>query len=120
MIWLAPFPLKKKIAIVAQEIYRSTNIEFSAESLEKIDELEEKGFGKLPICVAKTQYSISDDPKLLGAPINNTLHVKDVKLYNGAGFITILTGNIMTMPGLPSNPNYEKIDYIDGKVVGLS
>ena len=110
----------EKISKVSSNIYRSSNIEYSEEAKIKIDKLQKKGFGNLPICISKTQYSISDDPKSLGAPINNTLHVKDVKLYNGAGFITILTGNIMTMPGLPSNPNYEKIDYIDGKVVGLS
>ena len=109
-----------KISKIAKTIYRSGEIEYSDLAKEKIDELQNEGFGNLPICIAKTQYSISDDPKLLNAPLGNTLHVKDVRLYNGAGFITVLTGSIMTMPGLPSNPNYEQIDYIDNKIIGLS
>ena len=109
-----------KIEKIAREIYRSDDVIYSDIAKEKIMDLQSKGFGNLSVCIAKTQYSISDDGKLLGAAIHNTLHVKDVELYNGAGFITVLTGNIMTMPGLPKNPNYEKIDYINGKVVGLS
>ena len=109
-----------KIEKIAREIYRSDDVTYSDIAKEKIMDLQSKGFGNLSVCIAKTQYSISDDSKLLGAAIHNTLHVKDVELYNGAGFITVLTGNIMTMPGLPKNPNYEKIDYINGKVVGLS
>lgn len=109
-----------KIDTVAQEIYRAAEISYTDLAKRKIEQLQNLGYGKLPICVAKTQYSISDDSKLLGAPINHTLHVRDVKLYNGAGFITILTGNIMTMPGLSKVPNYEKIDYVNDKIIGLS
>ena len=84
-----------------------------------IERIETWGLDKLPVCIAKTQYSISDDAKKLGYPKDFEITVKNVRLYNGAGFITVLLGNIMTMPGLPSVPNYEKIDYIDGKVVGI-
>lgn len=113
-------PIFKKIDTVAHEIYRAAEVSYTELARRKIEQLQSSGYGKLPICVAKTQYSISDDSKLLGAPINHTLHVRDVKLYNGAGFITILTGNVMTMPGLPKVPNYEKIDYVNDRVVGLS
>lgn len=109
-----------KIGVVAREIYRAEEVSYTDLAKRKIERLQNSGYGKLPICIAKTQYSISDDSKLLGAPVNHTLHVRDIKLYNGAGFITILTGNIMTMPGLPKVPNYEKIDYINDKIVGLS
>ncbi len=110
----------EKIEKISHEIYRSCEVVYTEEARKKINSLQNKGFGKLPICIAKTQYSISDDSKKLGAPILNTLHVRDVKLYNGAGFITVITGNIMTMPGLSKTPNYEKIDYINGKIIGLS
>ena len=109
-----------KIEKVSREIYRSSEVVYTDEARSIINDLENKGFGKLPICIAKTQYSISDNAKALGAPVSNVLHVRDVKVYNGAGFIAVLTGNIMTMPGLSKTPNYERIDYINGKVVGLS
>ena len=73
----------------------------------------------LPICVAKTQYSISDDAKKLGFPKNNDLTVQDIVINQGAGFITILLGKIVTMPGLPKNPNYEKIDVVDNQIIGI-
>lgn len=108
-----------KIEKIAREIYRSSKIVYSNEALEKIQKLQDKGFGNLEVCIAKTQYSISDDSKLLGAPIDNVLHIRDIQIYNGAGFVTVLAGNIMTMPGLPTDPNYEKIDYINDKIIGL-
>lgn len=113
-------PIIEKINKIAKEVYRSKEVIFNDIIRSKIDELQEKGYGNLPICIAKTQYSISDDSKLLGAPVDNVFHVRDVNLYNGAGFITVFAGGIMTMPGLPKNPNYEKIDYINNKIVGLS
>jgi formate--tetrahydrofolate ligase len=73
----------------------------------------------LPICVAKTQYSFSDDKSKIGVPENFEVTVKDIKLYNGAGFITVLLGDIMTMPGLSRHPNYEKIDVVDGNIINL-
>lgn len=111
--------LIEKIRKVATEIYRASDVDFSDEAIKKIDYLEKNGKGSLPICIAKTQYSFSDDPKVVGAPKYFDIHVRDIVLYNGAGFVTVLLGDIMTMPGLSKNPNYEKIDVIDGKIVGL-
>ena len=101
------------------DIYRATDVEFSADAIKKVEEFENKKTAYLPICVAKTQYSFADDQKLVGAPDNFKIYIKDLKLYNGAGFITVLLGDIMTMPGLARNSNYENIDLVDGKVVGL-
>ena len=94
-------------------------MEISDNAMKKIEEFENKNLSYLPICVAKTQYSFTDDQKLVGAPDNFKIHIKDLKLYHGAGFIAVLLGDIMTMPGLARNSNYENIDLIDGKVVGL-
>ena len=86
----------------------------------KLKKIEENGIDKLPVCVAKTQYSLSDDPKKLGKPENFSITVRDVKLSSGAGFIVIYTGDIMTMPGLPKVPAAEKIDVDEyGKISGL-
>ena len=112
--------ISDKIEKVCCEIYRAREIEYSSKALEKIDAIEKIGRSNLPICVAKTQYSFSDDAKKLGAPNDFKVYVRDICLYNGAEFVTVLLGNIMTMPGLPKVPNYEKIDLIDGKIVGLS
>lgn len=112
--------ISDKIEKVCCEIYRASEIEYSSKALEKIDSIEKIGRSNLPICVAKTQYSFSDDAKKLGAPNDFKVYVRDICLYNGAEFVTVLLGNIMTMPGLPKVPNYEKIDLIDGKIVGLS
>ncbi len=112
--------IAEKIEAICKKIYHASNIEYSKEALEKIEELTKNGKSYLPICVAKTQYSFSDDAKKLGAPKNFSVLVRDVRLYNGAEFITVLLGNIMVMPGLPKIPNYELIDYSDNKIVGLS
>ncbi len=112
--------ISDKIEKVCCEIYRASEIEYSSKALEKIDAIEKIGRSNLPICVAKTQYSFSDEAKKLGAPNDFKVYVRDICLYNGAEFITVLLGNIMTMPGLPKVPNYEKIDLIDDKIVGLS
>lgn len=112
--------LVEKVNRVAKEIYRAKDVEFSEIALEKLNLFEEKGLGKLPICIAKTQYSFSDDAKAVGAPNDFVIHVRDVRLYNGAGFITVLLGDIMTMPGLSRKPNYEIIDVVDGNIVGLN
>lgn len=111
--------IKEKIETLSKEIYHAASVNYSEEALQKIEELEKLGLDKYPICVAKTQYSISDDPKKLGYPKDYEINVKDIRLYNGAGFITVLLGNIMTMPGLPKRPNYEKIDYINDEVIGI-
>lgn len=112
--------LTEKIKKVAREIYRASDVQFSAAALNKIEELEKSGRGKLPVCIAKTQYSFSDDAKAVGAPEYFDVYVRDVVLYNGAGFVTVLLGSIMTMPGLSKKPNYERINVIDGNIVGLS
>ncbi|MEG2283017.1 MAG: formate--tetrahydrofolate ligase [Bacilli bacterium] len=111
--------IQTKIDILAHEIYHARDVIYSDIAISKINRLKDIGHNYLPICVAKTQYSISDDPKMLGSPENYTIHVADVRLYSGAGFITILLGNIMTMPGLPKEPNYEKIDYVNNEIIGL-
>lgn len=101
--------IKEKIEKLSQEIYRAKEIIYTEEALKQIEKIEKLERDKLPICVAKTQYSISDNPKLLGSPLGNTIHVKEIRLYNGAEFITVLLGDIMTMPGLPKVPAYEQI-----------
>lgn len=111
--------LSKKIDLLAYHIYHATKVELSPKAQKSIDMLERLDYGKLPICVAKTQYSFSDDPTLLGAPSGYTLHVRDVKASLGAGFVVVYTGSIMTMPGLPKHPAAEAIDVVDGKIVGL-
>lgn len=112
-------PLREKIDAICKKIYRASRVFYSKEAISKLKFIEENFGVKLPICVAKTQYSFSDDAKKLGAPTDFTVSVNDCYLNNGAKFVTVLLGNIMTMPGLPSRPNYERIDYVDGKIVGL-
>jgi len=111
--------IKTKIETIATKIYHASKVEYSGEALEMISRIEKWNLDKLPICIAKTQYSISDDAKKLGYPKDFTVTVKDVRLYNGAGFITVLLGDIMTMPGLPTKPNYEQIDIIDNQITGI-
>lgn len=114
-------PVRDKIAKIATEIYRADGVEYDDSAAKQITELEKLGFGDLPICVAKTQYSFSDDPKLLGAPKGFKMHIREVKVSAGAGFIVVLTGSIMTMPGLPKAPNAEGMDILeDGTIIGLS
>ena len=108
---------KEKVETIAKEIYRAGSVEFQGTSLKKLKEFEEKGYGNLPICVAKTQSSISHDPKAIGAPKDFIFPVRDVQLYAGAGFVVILAGDIMTMPGLPKVPAAEYIDVDDDGVI---
>ncbi len=109
--------IESKIRSVAQKIYRADNIEITTAAKKQIALLEEAGFGKLPVCIAKTQYSFSDNPKLLGAPEGFTVTIKNVKVSAGAGFIVVLTGDIMTMPGLPKVPAAERIDVDENGVI---
>lgn len=112
--------IKEKIEAVVKKVYGGDGIAVTTEAEKQIAKLEELGFGKLPVCIAKTQYSFSDDPSLLGAPEHFTVTVKKVKVSAGAGFIVVLTGDIMTMPGLPKVPAAEKIDVSsDGVISGL-
>lgn len=110
-------PLADKIKKIATEIYRADRVEIDPAALKKLKTFEENGYGKLPICIAKTQNSISHDPKLIGAPRGFTFPIRDVQLYAGAGFVVALAGDIMTMPGLPKAPAALDIDVDDNGVI---
>lgn len=114
-------PYPTKIERVAQEIYHASGIEIAPVALKKMQQFCDQGYGELPICVAKTQYSFSDDPTRLNAPSDHILHVKDVRMSRGAGFLVVLTGSIMTMPGLVRQPAAEriKVDHRTGEIEGL-
>lgn len=112
--------IEKKIEKVAKEVYGARGVEFSAKAKKQLQEIEEFGFGNFPVCMAKNQYSLSDDPKLLGRPENFIVSVKELRISSGAGFIVALLGEIMTMPGLPKIPAAEKVDIdAKGKIKGL-
>lgn len=112
--------IKEKIKKVSTNIYHASNVNYENNVLDDIDALERLGYSNLPICIAKTQYSISDDANKLGYPTNHTVTVKEVRLCSGAGFIVILMGNILTMPGLSKQPAYINMDIDnDGNIVGL-
>lgn len=110
--------IKEKIYKVSTKIYGAKDVEYSDVALEKLSLLEEK-YNNVPICIAKTQYSLSDDPKNLDPKKDYNIHVTDLVLKSGAEFIVVLTGDIMTMPGLPKVPNSENIDIIDGVTIGI-
>ena len=113
-------PIKEKINAVVTEIYGGKGVKYSEEADAQIARLEELGFGNTPVCIAKTQYSFSDDAARLGAPEDFFVTVRSVKISAGAGFVVVLTGNILTMPGLPKVPAAEKIDVDEnGKITGL-
>ena len=112
--------LKQKITDIATKIYHADGVEFAPSAAKQLQQLEELGFGELPICMAKTQYSFTDDQAKLGAPENFKITVREVRVSAGAGFVVCLTGSIMTMPGLPKVPAAEHIDVLDdGRIVGL-
>lgn len=112
--------IPEKITHIVQKIYGGDGVEFTANAKKQIAQLEAWGLDKLPICIAKTQYSLSDNPELLGAPSDFTINVQDVRIANGAGFIVCRTSNIMVMPGLPKAPAALKMDIdADGKITGL-
>ena len=113
-------PIKEKLDTIAREIYRADGVTYTAQAEKAIKEIEGLGFGNIPVCVAKTQYSLSDDPTKLGRPENFKITVSDVRLSAGAGFVVVYTGSIMTMPGLPKVPAAEKIDCDnEGNITGL-
>lgn len=113
-------PIKEKIETIAREIYRADGVIYTAQAEKAIKEIENIGFGQLPVCTAKTQYSLSDNPALLGKPENFKITVRDAKLSSGAGFIVIYTGDILTMPGLPKKPSAFNIDCDEnGNITGL-
>ena len=111
--------LEDKIDRIVKDIYQAGKIEYSKTALETIKLIKDNKLDNLPICVAKTQYSISDNKDVLGYPKNYDVTVRDVKLYNGAGFITIYLGSIITMPGLNKKPNYLNIDLVDNEIIGV-
>lgn len=112
--------LKDKVEVLAREIYRAGKVEFSPLACKKLDLYEKEGFGNLPVCVAKTQNSISHDKSLRGAPEGYAFPVRDARLYSGAGFVVVFAGDIMTMPGLPKSPSAERIDIDNsGRISGL-
>ena len=111
--------LWEKINKIAKKVYRASEVTADAKVRSQIKRLQDDGYGHYPVCVAKTQYSFSTDAQLRGAPDNHSINVREVRLAAGAEFVVMVCGDIMTMPGLPKVPSANKIDYIDGKVVGL-
>ena len=112
--------IKEKIEKVATNIYGAKGVEYSEEAIKEIEKIEKLGYGKLPICIAKTQYSFSDDAKNLECKDEYNIHVRNVELKSGAGFVVVLAGKIMTMPGLPKIPAAESIDIDEnGNIIGI-
>lgn len=112
--------LKEKMEKVSKEIYGAKEVTFEPQALKELQKIEELGFGTLPVCMAKNQYSLSDDPTLLGRPENFTIHIREVYVSAGAGFVVAITGTIMTMPGLPKVPAAERIGVNEnGVITGL-
>ena len=111
--------LWEKVTAVATKVYGAAEVTADAKVRAKLAELQESGYGHFPICIAKTQYSFSTDAALRGAPSGHSLNIREVRLSAGAEFVVLVCGEIMTMPGLPKIPSSEKIDFVDGKVVGL-
>ena len=113
-------PIREKVGIVAREIYGADGVVWSPAAARQAKKLEELGFGDLPVCMAKTQYSLSDNPELLGRPEGFEISVREIYVSAGAGFIVVLTGAVMTMPGLPKQPAAFGIDVDEsGKITGL-
>jgi formate--tetrahydrofolate ligase len=113
-------PIAEKIQKVARKIYGAADVNFSEQAKAKLQQFTEWGYGKLPVCIAKTQYSFTDDPKILGAPSGWTLHVTDASLSAGAGFVVVISGSIMLMPGLPKVSRAVAIDVTDsGEITGV-
>lgn len=110
-------PVEKKVRAICKRVYRASHVAFSRKAEKDIQKLTRMGYANLPICIAKTQYSFSDDASLIGAPEGFVIHVKDIRISAGAGFIVALTGDIMTMPGLPKSPAAERIDVDDNGVI---
>lgn len=112
--------IKIKIQKVATKIYGAKDVEYTEEAEKSIEKIEQLGYGKLPVCIAKTQYSFSDDSKNLECKNDYNIHVRDVQIKSGAEFIVVLAGKIMTMPGLPKIPAAEKIDIDEkGEIIGI-
>ena len=114
-------PIREKIETIAKEIYGAASVTYAPAATQAIDRLEKLGYGNTPVCMAKNQYSLSDDPKKLGRPTDFNINIREVYVSAGAGFVVAITGTVMTMPGLPLHPAAERIDVDDnGKIIGLS
>lgn len=111
--------LKEKIETVAREIYGAASVTYDAAALKAIKKIEELGFGNVPVCLAKNQYSLSDDPKRLGRPEGFTINIREAYINAGAGFLVAITGTIIQMPGLPKVPAAEAVDVVNGNITGL-
>ena len=112
-------PLEDKIEAIATKIYGAGSVTYSAEASRMLKKIEKMGYGNLPVCMAKNQYSLSDDPNALGRPEGFNVNIREVYVSAGAGFVVAITGTVMTMPGLPKVPAAENIDVVDDKIVGL-
>jgi formate--tetrahydrofolate ligase len=112
-------PIKEKIEAIATKVYGADGVDYTPEAEEAIERYTKNGYNDLPICMAKTQASLSDDKNVIGRPRNWRLTVREARLSAGSGFIVPVCGKMMTMPGLPKHPAGEKIDLVDGKIVGL-
>ncbi|MFQ7688995.1 MAG: formate--tetrahydrofolate ligase, partial [Butyricicoccus sp.] len=120
MLYEDSLPLEDKIRKIAKEIYGALGVTIAPAAKKELANITEMGYGNLPVCVAKTQYSLSDDASLLGRPTEFVVNVRTARLAAGAGFVVVETGSIMTMPGLPKVPAAEKIDVdSNGKITGL-
>lgn len=120
LLYQDDLPLADKIRTIASQIYGAADVAFSAPAAKELARIEQLGYGRFPVCMAKTQYSFSDDPAKAGRPTGFTLQVREVRLSAGAGFVVAITGDIMTMPGLPKSPASERIDIdADGQITGL-
>jgi formate--tetrahydrofolate ligase len=119
-LYAADLGIQAKIGTIARQMYGAASVEFQPEARRAIARLEALGYGALPVCMAKTHLSLSHDPRRLGVPAGYRLPVRDVRLSAGAGFVYALCGPIPTMPGLPSHPAYERVDLVEGRVVGLT
>ena len=112
--------IQNKIEIICKDIYHAKNIIYTDKALGQLKNIENLGFSNLPICIAKTQYSFSADPKIYGAVNNFEFHIKDIVINNGAEMIVAIAGEILRMPGLPKEPQALHIDIVDGEIEGLS
>ena len=108
-----------KASMIATRVYGASEITANTKVREQLQQLNDGGHSHLPVCVAKTPYSFSTDPSLRGAPSNHVMDIREVRLSVGAGFVVIVCGDVMTMPGLPKTPASQQIDVVDGKITGL-
>ena len=111
--------MEEKIRTVAQMMYGASDVSFSARARRDLRDVERFGYADLPVCIAKTQSSLSDDPKLRGRPRDFVVQVREIEISAGAGFLVVITGDILRMPGLPGRPLASSLDLVDGDIVGL-